>query len=121
MSEQPRPSRPPGTVLAVVVLLGLLSVALLGLAVAAIAANEFDPARLLIAVAVAIVLALVATALGQGRPGSGYAGLVVGLLLLGYGVYLSGLGETTSLELLVGIAVTVLMLNRRSRAWTAGS
>jgi hypothetical protein len=107
-------------VIAAVVLLGLLSVVLLGLAVAAIAANEFDPAGLLIAVAVAIFLALVAAALWQGRPGSGYAGLAVGLLLIGYGVYLAGLGESVSLELMVGIAVSVLVSNRRARAWTAG-
>lgn len=115
----PRPSRPPGPVIAVVVLLSLLAVALLALSLAAVAASEFEPVGLLIAVAVAVVLALVAAALWQGRPGSGYAGLAAGLLLLGYGVYLAGSGESLSLELMVGIAVSGLMMNRRTRAWTA--
>lgn len=70
-------------------------------------------------VALAIVLVLVAVALWQGRPGSRYAGLAVGLLLFVYGTHLAGRGESPSLELMVGIAISVLVLTRKSRAWTA--
>lgn len=120
--DRPSPhaqSRPPGTVIAAIVLMSLLSLGLLALAVTAIAAGSFHPAGLLLVIGVAAVLALVAIALWQGRPGSRGAAIIIGLLLFGYGVYLSGRGASASLETLVGLVIAVLLLNRKARAWTA--